>query len=100
MLFRSLSRIKNDPRGSFVLIDYSNFKGSGLSPLEAYKGEGWGLLQVLLAMDSDTKDPIEAFVFAAKELLSKRVENAPKERREATWLTGWHNRLDGYLKGS
>ena len=29
------------------MIDYVNFKGDGLKPTERYKGEGWGLLQVL-----------------------------------------------------
>ena len=94
----SLTWIKKDPRGAFVLIDYSNFKGSGLSPLEAYKGEGWGLLQVLLAMDLSIQDPIEAFVKSAKELLEKRVQNSPQERGEKRWLNGWNSRLDTYLK--
>ena len=33
--------------GIYALIDYVNFKGEGTKPSERYKGEGWGLLQVL-----------------------------------------------------
>ena len=46
--------------GTFALIDYVNFKGEGVNEGERYKGQGWGLLQVLEGM-SDKKQPVSAF---------------------------------------
>jgi len=40
---------------------------------------------------------VPEFVAAAKELLTQRVHNAPKNRHEEQWLTGWKNRLDTYI---
>ncbi|MDP1586530.1 MAG: hypothetical protein Q8M07_02200 [Prosthecobacter sp.] len=87
------------PEGMFCLIDYVNFKGEGTSPTERYNGEGWGLLQVLENMPEYSK-AFRASVFAdvAKRVLSRRVANAPPERKEQRWLAGWHNRCDGYSK--
>ena len=95
---RAFEKIQRDPRGQFALIDYINFKGSGLDKKESYKGKGWGLLQVLLNLDVAAPDVMDAFVLSAKELLEQRVKNSPKERGEVRWLPGWNNRLDGYLK--
>ncbi len=83
------------PEGAFCLIDYVNFKGEGTAPAERYQGEGWGLLQVLEGMTGSTP---AAFAASAKQVLSRRVANAPPERRESRWLAGWHNRCDGYLR--
>lgn len=91
------TRIAKDAAGVYALIDYLNFKGSGMSEKERYKGKGWGLLQVLLRMKVETKKPLEEFVGAAKVVLKERVENAPIERGEEKWLKGWHNRLDTYI---
>lgn len=89
------------PEGTFCLIDYVNFKGEGTSPKERYNGQGWGLLQVLQAMgetpSSHTAWNVQ-FAEAAKRVLSRRVANAPPERNEKRWLSGWHNRCDGYKK--
>lgn len=76
------------------MIDYVNFKGEGTSPTERYKGEGWGLLQVL--SDMKPGGGAAAFGQAAKRVLTRRVQNSPKERGESRWLAGWHNRCDGY----
>lgn len=84
--------------GNFAMIDYINFKGDGLNPKERYQGEGWGLLQVLLAMPN-THDPREApaaFASAAKRVLTRRVELSPPARHESRWLEGWKNRCDAY----
>ena len=84
--------------GNFAMIDYINFKGDGLNPSERYQGEGWGLLQVLLAM-KNTRDPREApgaFAVAAKRVLTRRVEVSPPARHESKWLEGWKNRCDAY----
>ncbi len=88
------------PEGAFAMIDYVNFKGEGTSPKERYKGEGWGLLQVLMAMPQcKTADQYPgAFAHTAKRVLSRRVANSPKERGEQRWLAGWHNRCEGYRR--
>ena len=84
------------PNGLYALIDYLNFKGSGLSEKESYQGHRWGLLQVLQEMAS--RPIVTDFVEAGQEVLRKRVENAPLERKdEARWLPGWINRLNTYL---
>ena len=89
----------NAPKGHYVLIDYLNFKGEGISPNERYKGEGWGLLQVLIEMQNEkrSKNPVADFVAAAKAVLQRRVANSPEARNEAKWLPGWCIRLEGYL---
>lgn len=86
--------------GTFALIDYVNFKGEGLSPKERYRGQGWGLLQVLEAMPIPTSaaEALEDFVAAAKNVLSQRVANAPDPEKEQRWLPGWHKRLGTYLE--
>ncbi len=90
--FEALSQT---PEGAFCLIDYVNFKGEGTVAAERYKGQGWGLLQVLESMTAPTP---AGFAAAAKAVLTRRVENAPPARQEKRWLQGWHNRCDGYLR--
>lgn len=82
-------------QGLYVLIDYVNFKGEGLSLKDQY--DGYGLRHVLLHMDLEDSSPIEAFVNSAKYLLEQRVKNAPRERNEEKWLPGWNNRLNSYF---
>jgi hypothetical protein len=85
----------------FCLIDYVNFKGEGTSAKERYRGEGWGLLQVLEGMTSQKavwNYPGE-FAESAKRVLSRRVANSPPERGEKRWLAGWHNRCESYKQG-
>jgi len=94
LLFFSLLR---DANGLYALLDYLNFKGDGISPQEAYKGEKWGLLRVLQSIPHTSKKPIRDFVHSAKTLLKQRVENAAAERQEERWLHGWFKRLDTYL---
>lgn len=93
-LFLDLAK---DAKGLYALLDYLNFKGSGTSSKESYKGHGWGLLQVLQAVPSSSKQPLADFVNAAKSVLKQRVENSPSERNEEKWLKGWFNRLDTYI---
>lgn len=85
------------PNGLYALMDYLNFKGSGLLPTESYQGQGWGLLQVLQEISPLTDHVVKDFVEAAKKILTLRVKNAPSERKEERWLKGWLNRLDTYL---
>ena len=91
----TFSQLATDPKGLYALIDYTNFKGEGISPHETYKGQGWGLLQVLQTMQKNT---VADFVVAAKKILTLRVKNSPPERQEEKWLKGWLNRLESYLK--
>jgi len=92
------SKLLKSKQGLYALIDYLNFKGSGTSPLERYKGQGWGLLQVLEHIPSLSETPVVDFVKAAKAVLIQRVKNAPPERQEDKWLKGWLNRVDTYTR--
>lgn len=85
------------PLGRYALVDYVNFKGEGTKPEERYKGEGWGLEQALLAMDGESSAN-ENFANAAAEVLTQRVRNAPSERHEERWLSGWLHRIDSYRR--
>lgn len=95
-----LEDLKKNPQGIYALIDYVNFKGIGLSESERYRGEGWGLLQVLQNIPDQTENEqiLPAFIHSAKKVLTKRVKNAPSERKEERWLIGWHKRLETYGK--
>lgn len=85
------------PGGVYALIDYVNFKGEGLASTERYKGQGWGLLQVLQGMDdSSAKLALEAFRESAARVLTRRAENADKAIEAERWLAGWLNRLESY----
>jgi hypothetical protein len=92
--------LAEDPRhGAYALIDYVHFKGDGSNAAERYAGSGWGLLQVLQEMPQQGTAALEEFVGSAKAVLARRVANAPPERNEQRWLSGWNNRLDTYLSG-
>ena len=85
-------------RGLYVLLDYTNFKGEGTLPTERYKGEGWGLLQVLEHMNPQESNKLKAFARSAKAMLSRRIANSPPKRGEERWRKGWNVRLDTYWK--
>jgi hypothetical protein len=93
-------KVASTAQGTYALIDYINFKGDGTSQTEKYKGQGWGLLQVLGGMQEVVAGPVAAKEFAAsaKRILSRRINNSPHERGEARWLEGWHNRCDTYAR--
>lgn len=94
---RNLALMEASAAGNFDLIDYINFKGTGLNPKERYKGEGWGLLQVLMEMEApDAGSAPAAFGVAATRLLERRVANSPPERGEKRWMQGWRNRCAAY----
>ncbi|QLH35695.1 MAG: hypothetical protein HWD61_05780 [Parachlamydiaceae bacterium] len=92
------SRLVNNPKGLYALIDYLNFKGDGTSEKETYNGQGWGLLQVLQGISPYSRDIVASFVDRAKILLTQRVRNSPPDRNEQKWLKGWLNRVDTYLE--
>jgi hypothetical protein len=85
-------------RGLYILLDYTNFKGEGTLKTERYKGQGWGLLQVLEHMDTKEVNKQKAFSVSAKAMLSRRIKNSPKARGEERWRKGWNIRLDTYWK--
>lgn len=91
-------KVASTPQGMYALIDYVNFKGEGTSLGERYRGEGWGLLQVLAGMRDTPGGPAAARAFgeSAKRVLSRRIANSPRERGERRWEAGWHNRCDTY----
>jgi len=93
-------KVSTTPQGTYALIDYVNFKGEGTSPTEKYKGQGWGLLQVLGGMKNvpSGADAASEFAASAKRALSRRVTNSPPARNEAKWIPGWHNRCDTYAR--
>ena len=82
--------------GCYALIDYVNFKGEGVLPSERYRGQGWGLLQVLDGMQDSSS--VSEFARSAERVLRQRVENSPPQRKESRWLPGWLNRIHSYTK--
>jgi hypothetical protein len=91
---RRFYALTQDPKGLYAMIDYVNFKGEGINPKERYKGQGWGLLQVLMSME-DPPTPGH-FADAAARVLRQRIANSPPERGERRWMRGWMNRTDTY----
>lgn len=89
------------PNGVYALVDYVNFKGEGVNPNERYNGEGWGLLQCLQLMGNAApgQPAVEAFARGCDAALTRRVANAPADRRAAEqgWLPAWRRRLQTYL---
>jgi hypothetical protein len=101
-LERRFDAVAAAPNGVYALVDYVNFKGEGVNPTERYAGNGWGLLQVLELMDDAApgQRSVEAFEKGADAALTRRVANAPADRREREqgWLPGWRVRLKTYLE--
>ena len=93
-------RLARTPQGCYALVDYVNFKGEGVLHTERYQGQGWGLLQVLESMHGTCEAAaVDEFSSAAKAILTRRVRNAPTQRHESRWLTGWIRRVNSYSGG-
>jgi hypothetical protein len=91
------NRLASSAQGCYALIDYVNFKGEGVLLTERYRGHGWGLLQVLEGMSAASdRSPTAEFAESAARILRERVENAPPERNEQRWLSGWLSRVSSY----
>lgn len=90
--------LEQSPGGMYPVLDYVHFKGDGTNPNERYRGEGWGLVQVLQSMEtvSPGRSALAEFMRAADDLLVRRVANSPAERREARQLAEWQKRLRTY----
>lgn len=94
-----VAALSETPGGVYALIDYVNFKGEGLVETERYQGEGWGLLQVLLAMSGQPGETALAqFREAAGHVLSRRANNASSAIERERWLPGWLKRLETYVE--
>ena len=93
-------KVATTTQGTYALIDYVNFKGEGTNPGERYKGQGWGLMQVLGGMKDVPEGPAAATEFSAsaKRVLSRRIANSPPERGEKRWEDGWHYRCHTYAR--
>ncbi len=91
-IFNKLKILANTPQGLYALIDFMNFKGTGL----ANYYEGTGLLQVLRQMSqAPDQRPLAAFVWSAKQALVLRTLKQPHLAYE-NWLKGWLQRIDSY----
>jgi hypothetical protein len=97
---QQFERLASTSRGCYALVDYVNFKGEGVLHTERYRGQGWGLLQVLEGMHGASgDDAVDEFARSAKAVLIRRVQNAPAERNESRWLSGWIRRVNSYSGG-
>jgi hypothetical protein len=94
------AKVATTSNGAYALIDYVNFKGEGINPKERYKGQGWGLMQVLANMRSVSSGQPAAAEFAAsaKRTLDTRIKNSNPARPESQWRAGWHNRCNTYAR--
>jgi len=95
-LVEQFYRVAQAPNGIYALVDYVNFKGEGTKPEERYRGEGWGLLQVLEKMSGNSPTVMLEFSQSAESVLRRRIQNAPPVRNESRWLPGWINRIKTY----
>ncbi|WP_254774157.1 hypothetical protein [Marinobacter sp. AC-23] len=92
-----LEALSATPGGIYALMDYVNFKGEGLSDTERYNGVGWGLRQVLMAMEPNPEAlTLERFREAAAKVLTRRADNAGDPIERTRWLKGWLKRLETY----
>lgn len=97
---QQIQRMAQDPQGIYAMIDYLNFKGSGLSEKERYLGCGWGLMQVFEAMAvmPNSEQACADFSTSCIAVLAKRVRNAPDPEKEKCFLQGWVNRCKAYAE--
>jgi hypothetical protein len=97
---QQFERMASTQEGCFALADYVNFKGEGVLHTERYQGQGWGLLQVLESMHGiEPATAVNEFSRSAKTVLKRRVQNAPPQRHESRWLSGWIQRVNSYSRG-
>ncbi len=97
---QNINALANTPGGWYPLIDYVNFKGEGMNRTGGYRGQNWGMLQVLETMRLSQPGPqaLNNFADAAYGVLARRVRNSPPQRNESRWLAGWRNRVNTYRK--
>ena len=98
MVANNLNAVANTRGGRYVLVDYVNFKGEGLNRTGGYRGQNWGLLQVLEEMEpvNSGQQALNEFADASMRVLERRVRNSNPSRNERKWLPGWRNRTNTY----
>jgi hypothetical protein len=101
---RQFNRVVAASPDLYPLIDYINFKGEGISETETFPNrktgepEGWGLKDVLLAMDGTSQarnEVLGEFADAARFALKRRIANNPRDQR---WQRGWLARVETYRR--
>ena len=95
---QNLNAVANTRGGWYALIDYVNFKGEGLNRRGGYKGQNWGLLQVLENMrpSQPGQMALNNFADSAIQTLTRRVRNSNPSRGESRWMRGWTIRCNTY----
>lgn len=95
---QNLNAVANTRGGWYALIDYVNFKGEGLNRRGGYKGQNWGLLQVLENMrpSQPGQMALNNFADSAIQTLERRVRNSNPSRGESRWMRGWTIRCNTY----
>lgn len=98
ILTKKFNLLRSSIRGNYALIDYLNFKGSGINPREECNGDRWGLLQVLSDMPDtiNTENATKAFSVSAAKILLKRIENSAPDYPHLPALPGWIKRVCTY----
>lgn len=98
LVANNLNAVANTPGGWYALVDYVNFKGEGLNRRGGYRGQNWGLLQVLENMQRSQPgyQALDNFANSAQLVLERRIRNSPKARNENRWLAGWTKRINTY----
>ena len=95
---QNLNAVANTRGGWYALIDYVNFKGEGLNRKGGYKGQNWGLLQVLENMrpSQPGQMALNNFADSAIQVLERRIRNSNPSRGESRWMRGWAVRCNTY----
>ncbi len=95
---KNITLMRSTFLGTYALVDYLNFKGDGLNSREATKGQGWGLLAVLLDMpDNLNKNNVtKAFTVSAAKKLITRIENSAPYYAPLVFFEGWMKRISTY----
>lgn len=97
-LIKNFELLRASELGTYALIDYCNFKGSGLNPQETCDGKGWGLLQVLLDMPGEltVETAPKAFTVSATKMLVRLIEDSAPDYRRVNFFAGWMKRVSTY----
>lgn len=97
-LIKNYTLLRSSALGTYALVDYCNFKGTGLNPQETCNGKGWGLLQVLLDMPDDltVETAPKAFTVSATKMLLLLIEDSAPDYRRVSFFPGWMKRVSSY----
>ncbi len=95
---RHIAMLEQTPLGTYALIDYLNFKGSGLNRLADGTPQYWGLLQVLMDIPENVNKEtiLKAFTISAAKVLTRRVQESGPEYKLIKFFHGWMKRISTY----